>query len=540
MWDEEIYFNSFKKKKTWSEVKNPRGLSFANEITSQDPDFDFTTYLVQFALLKSNNNDIPPKKISNSIFNTFSSSDITKYFLKLDNLHAKNPEIAFKILMLIIALDSYGFDQYAFAEVQDRMNHWLQDDALSTKRKIDLVTSLWANLEWVVHFKQNSLIPILMPMFLEQAKSDPEYIAEKFDIISNQKAKHYLFSLCEESPDDFLQFARNIHSYKPELLQKALSRCLFEGRKIQQLAVNGCKDYHYKPTEQHLRAVSKELFEMLPDVENLQYVCQQLIAESFPDEVWYPKLFDMLWDIETNKAALDSESIKNCFLVIMNSKETPEIFAEAESKIESWAFDFGRLYFEGDESQLTSNQLFWMDDTSKTGLIAAHARSLVKSVNDAMHPIYSYTRNLSLPVLSECKSVSSVIDAYWKMVDWLINKNVYIALHALLVGFETNDDFHTNTDFSSKIAVKSKDLFIKIFTEYMPQYVNETGMLLEHIINNSRSSDRDKKLGKLLEEIFPAFALVSAEVAQSAYQRAKENDGSHSISWRYQQQATIN
>jgi hypothetical protein len=157
-----------------------------------------------------------------------------------------------------------------------------------------------------------------------------------------------------------------------------------------------------------------------------------------------------------------------------------------------------------------------------------------------MHPIYSYTRNLSLPVLSECKSVSSVIDAYWKMVDWLINKNVYIALHALLVGFETNDDFHTNTDFSSKIAVKSKDLFIKIFTEYMPQYVNETGMLLEHIINNSRSSDRDKKLGKLLEEIFPAFALVSAEVAQSAYQRAKENDGSHSISWRYQQQATIN
>jgi hypothetical protein len=282
---------------------------------------------------------------------------------------------------------------------------------------------------------------------------------------------------------------------------------------------------------------------MLPDVENLQSACQQLILESYPDEIWYSKVFNMLWEIEKNKAAIDSESIKNYFLVIMNSTANTEIFSEAESNVETWAFDFERLYLEGDESQLADNELFWMDDTSKTGLAKAHARSLIKCVNDAMHPIYSYTRNLSLPVPLECKSVSNAVDAYWQMVDWLLNHDTYVALHVLLVGFETSDDFHTNTDLSNKIGVKSKGLFVKVFAEYMPLNVNETGMLLEYIINNSRYSGRDKKLGELLDEIFPTFVLISAEVAQSVYQRAKKNDGSHSISWHYQHksgQATIN
>lgn len=529
MWNETVFLELFAKNSSPYQP-TPEQVVNAKLLADTESKFDFSSLILA----------IPRGHMQRDALD----AQMHEYISKLENLYETQPLCVFKLVAVLLTLDNYAFNQFAIRDVFGLFERWFNEEKITCKDKVDIGTQLWISCghSLMAHFKINALVPLLMPLYLEKSVTEPAYIVEKFELMAKQKGggedyRSCVFSSssCVENPDDFLQFARNVHHLKPTLLPRALLKCLFEGRRLYQTALKEGRDYHYQPNEQQLRAVSNELFDKFLDAEGTQYTCQRLIVEAYADEYWYPQLFEKLWQIERAKPKNDEQTINNCFLVVMNADVKTPMYAEAKEKIENWATSYEVLYQQGHDTQTRVDWLFWLEDgdQSKCGLMVAHAKKLLDSIDEAMTPFYPKTRNLSLPVPQTHEVMTFLESIYWQMVAWLLNENQYVALRVLVVGFQTNEDYHTNSSLTNQISQVALSRFMSIFEQYHKTNTHETALLMEHIINLSRYSDYNKRLGKLLDEIFPMFELIAPNEAHDAYEKAHKNDGSRSHAWYY-------
>ena len=512
---------------------SPEKVVSAKNMADTEVDFDFSALILAFPRNRVRREDAEPKTVA----------QICDYIAELEGFYQQKPLLAFKVVAILLILDNYALNQFAIRDVFGLFERWCKEGKVNCKDKIEIGTQLWIAYRHSrpAHFKEDSLLPLLMPLYLEKSITEPAYIVEKFEWMANQKGgggdfRGYLFtsSSCVENPDDFLQLARNVHHLKPKLLLRALHKCLFEGRRLYQTALKQGREYHYQPSEQHLRGVANELFEKRLDSEGPEYTYQRLIIEAYPDEGWYSQLWEELWQIERAKPKQDAQTLTNSFLMVMHVDANSPVYLEAKEKIEDWAVSYKALYLQGKGGEVKFDTLmFWLDDQTKFGLMVSHAKSLLDRIDDAMTLFYPKTRNLSLPVPQTHEVMAFLENTYWQMVAWLLTENQFIALRVLVVGFQTHEDFHINSSLTNQVSQKAEAMFMSIFERYHTQHIDETALLLELIINYSRFSDCKKKLGKLLDKIFPMFEQIAPDAALAAYERAHKNDGSHSWGWYY-------
>lgn len=483
-------------------------LVFAKKVAKSEPDYDFIPMSRRFLHFL----------ISNWRLSSQLTREEAQYIADVDALYKSHKIIALKIVMINIALAITGKYVEVFTHISSRLHAWLSDEAISRVSRIEWGTQLWINLPYARHaYDKDQLIERLYPLFIEEAKSSPGFIASQFDLITVSRGdrepnqRWYLFNQFVENPVDFVQLARLIHAEKPTLLLHGLQRCLWEGSRYQRSIQNKIAyDSAYQPTETFLRAVANELFNMLDSNSPNEALCQRLLLEAYPDEEWYPSLFARLWAIEKQKKQPDDNSIKNCFIVSLNSPSESALKVEAETQICDWAFRYKTL------------------DLSNHELFIKRAKTTIKLVNDACHPVYPFTRNRYLPSHLDQKAIKLVIDAYWEMVDWLRASHVTLALYALLGGASANT---FATQLTTDIAHDSQRQLINLFKTHAARHLIECAAVVERMIRGSSSSDYKHDYSAMLDQLYPVLYSISPSAAKKALERG-EVRGSHSSPWR--------
>ncbi len=536
MWDEQLFKNTLSAQSS-SHLVADKPYLFAKAIALQHPEIDFTAYLLSFLEVSA---QYLPRLRAKKRDEALNYVELIEYFSKLDALYARSPKVALKIIMMIVALDNSGFNHVAFVEVQNRVLSWLQNELIPIKNRIDLAALLWSHLPMrSEHFKDHLLIPVLMPLFLSLAKTDPEYILEKFDLISTRFTgvivhRDQIFAKFVEHPLDFLQFARNVHAYRPSLLVNALLNCVWEGRSYR-CALKMQTQIRFAFTEQQLRVFYAELFDFIEHSERAERICQDLILDMPPNEFIYHKLFEPLWQIENAKPKPDDKSAKNFFLIAINNVKGNAYVAQAELKIHEWAFGFKELYENGEASyQINYYEAYRLRPKSPADLLRTHANYLMEFVANTTHPNFPRIKNFALPIVVKSNALTIMINAYWEMVNWLADGDKFCLLHVLLVGIKAEyipSTENKNIPLLEEISFKTTEMFEAEFKAFMHTNQNEAGLILGVVIG--RTSRDDSKFKNLLEEMFPKFYALSPTIAETAYTQAHNMSGSHSFRWFY-------
>ncbi len=501
-------------------------LKFVEEIAVSELQTDLASQAKKFSTLRPNYKTIPFQP----------HPEIPKYFDEVDLLYQGNPLAAFKLAVIVLVIARYSEPGLPFGEFEKRLLQWLIAPDLPRQLRIDLGVRLWIHLPFMgQNFKRDHLIQPLVQILVEEAEVAPEYASSIFDLIASQEGaggdrRTYLFNSFAENPDDFLQFAKFVHKQHPELLVSGLQHCLYQCRCYQRRKRTDTEDYFYQPSENRLREVSAELFDGLDAWESPESVLHQLILDAYPDEIWYPTLFERLWNLEKIKPLPDTNTIKNCYLVVINAPNSLPMRAEAQEKIRQWAFSYKTLY-ESIQDNLAQYRdwKFWPTGRSirKQELID-HARSLIESINDASHPEYPQTRNKSLSVPTECQIVGIAVEAYWQMVDWLEKTDTYLTLQVLVVGVAPRT---FAVPLTVELAEQAKTKFLALFDSFLPDHIEESTVLIEQMINDTRYTGYKETFGPLLDNIYPKLYALDSHAAKTAHESAKKNNAGHSYCW---------
>jgi hypothetical protein len=514
MWNEKNFLDWYIKS-GWGNLNqvSQETLSSVKATVDSELEFDFTEKILSFSRLKANYRDPPPK----------SNQAIDAYFFALDQLYKANPLIACKVIAVIVLLDNYSFDLLAMQKVIARLEQWLLDDRLTCIEKIEIGTQIWAYSGYgnKAHFKRDVLIPLLMPLYLEQSVTDAAFVAEKFNFISSQAggagdSRRYLFNSYIESPLDFLQFSRNVHTYIPRLLPEALLNCLNEAQHWNAQIARG-ELVADVITDETLRGIAKELYDIMPNTASPIRVCNTLIRHGFPDAAWFPKLTGFMWELVRDVKIENYDDVQNHISILMNAMPESSEYKETILKVKSWMIEFKLKNPEQNEQYFVK-----------------HATHLFESIGDALSEKYALTRNKRTPAPKDSEVINLLIEAYWQMVNWLEKLNLNAMLRVLLIGFRNNGDGGKMTDVAGIISQQAEKQFTTYFRTLMHQTPPEMAMELSKLVmSETRYSNYDKRLGKWLDEIYPEFWAVASTQAESVYRQALSHDSGHGRRWIY-------
>jgi len=474
-------------------------IDFINNIVVSEPDFNFSFYKVTLQEL--------PDTIAYGQPNMPLSHEAQQYLNELDNLYLCQPLIALKLSSILVAWP-IALSYYTQALNQafiNKMNDFLAMDSLPRKQCIEWGIYCWKN--WPNQCSsREKFVAVLVQQLIQEAYLDPDYTLVKYDEITKRSGyDSYIFHMFEDA-GHFLQFARLTKNQRPALILGGLERCLSEARR-------GYGDYHL--TEESIRSIAKELFDISEENQysaliNHQIIYGNLIRYAYPDQEWYPVLFEKLWALECSKLITDERSVMNCFYIALNAPVGHPMIEVAQAYFHKWAFDYQKLI--GD----------------KPDALIKHAKNLIDSVNSACNEKYGMTRNKSIPPPENNILVSDTIDAYWQMVNWLQNHNPMLCFYVLTVGIEM-DTFTVQQ--TQRIGVQAKKQLIEMFEFFCHKHIKDAVDLMVYMIRRSRFSTIDVHLYEVLNVIYPVFLSIDAESAKYALNIGTSIKGSHIEYW---------
>ncbi len=409
-----------------------------------------------------------------------------EYLSELNILSDKNSLLALKIIIALLYRRNVLYhNEIMFEFLKHKQDMYFLNP--STGRNERLIYGIELATAWPddVGSQFNKYFTTSIELlFIEEAKENPVHALELFDKIvnyKNSKYRNYFFSFLNNSPINFLSFAREVETYRPLLFANALVNFVeYYNNEYYML-----RDIMLDSTK--LLVVSTELYGMInkntyPKGFNLERALQIMIRYCPMNAVWYENLFDKFWEIECDKSERDEASLDNYFLITLNSTN--------EELIE----DVEKYYF------------VWRDkyrsfDVKDTDMFINHISELDKVSRKIFNNHFADYRNIHVDIDIQKNIIDNFLMLYWDILAWLKEKNTKLYFMILVSYLRIDYNIEKPMTQRWEIAQKAKNILIDEFESFANENTESASVVVGILLQNSRRHETTH-INQVLNKVF--------------------------------------
>ena len=475
----------------YREIDAQRHDVFCAKLMESEPEFPFSSYARAVRLL--------PESAWNggSEWSNKLSPEAESFLKRLDTLYLKNPLAAIKVAS--IAAGSTPWQYFLFKEASKRVCLWLRKVDISLQTRIHvgmLVRDIWPQAEWQM---MEGLDKALMDLLIEGAATDAGAV---WQIVSRARAKFgerspLVFSFGDD-PSDLLALGLRLREIAPDFCKAMMGNYLFKGR---------YPIMNFTVVEVDARRIADELFELESRVpsstqENAAHTYCDLIRWGFPDEAGFGQALTRLYELAC-LSTQPNQGVRWLVMVAVNAPQSSPLRENAMERYGQWARGF--IHLPLDNRQAILDFLRLLLDT------------LPIVCNDAV----TFGRNVSLPANPSHPLVQVIEEAYWGLVNWLINASLPFAA-AVLVETIMRKDLSLAEHAASRLG--------DVYEQLANLDVQEAERTLFTLARRTLNSDVDDRLKarclNLFEQLFPILKSIDPEAASRS-----KREGFHNPVW---------
>lgn len=500
-------------------------LTFIQSVEDSEPSFDFEPIASELVAL--------PEMHTYGVELPETSAAAIHFIDRLQGLAEKTPMIGLKVLTIVCCNEQCSY--YPKSLLNRLYALWVECLEVRNMPR-------WAALEWGVHcwrdwpnryFSRGAdeLVPALIRLLIAEAEVNPEHaFSTVMSLESRRSTYSYVFSPSKEDAWETTRLGRALLHIEPKIYTESLQRFLWDGR-------HGYNDY--LPGEDKLRDGAKQLHEVLLNKFNAnphgcEGMVRSLILFAFPDEPWYFELHEMLWSIELQKEQWSQTSLHNLAMIAMNCGSHESLRTLAEERFRLWANDFTSIDRDPRHSYIkaakadVSGRVRGTFFSCQSEPLELHAKSLIDTVNGALHDQYPQTRNQSFVVPEHCRLADIAVNAFWELTNWLeqVDKRHYF--QTLLVGVE-NSSFPTAV--TEELGHRAKQKLLEGFEEFARTNLEECSELLALMVSRSGYTSIGPRISTVLDMVYPILKTIDESAAESGLQIGLRFQRSHMRLW---------
>jgi len=430
---------------------------------------------------------------------------------KLDEINSDNNLLALKVVTVILYKKDAHYEDEVINALLKRFKSYFANDNIDRKERIEFAVKYHSSRpkEYISQFSDYEFTKPLEVLFINEGEENPAYVLEQFNKIDKPN-RDYFFKSLDHSPENFLKFGEIIKEYNSSLYMTTLVNFL----------------YYYNPNKiefknkvldtDKIREVSTELYRMIEDEQydkafNLENTLRNMIRYCYMDEVWYPRLFERLWNIELGKSETDLHSIKNYLLIGINCLDNQKLVDEVYDKFYIW----------GQEYKQFDSNVFSTLNPKSFGRRINKMKSLINNDFFDLKNIHFHSKLHSSNI--ENKINQDLTALFGEILAWAKDKNRILYFKILVSYF--------NIDFESKQSVapfqKAEEQFMTEFKSCLKKDTNEAAIMLGLLLNISDAGWYPKKhINQMVDKLFFMLYDIDKEKAQNElkkiYQKVKE------------------
>jgi hypothetical protein len=264
---------------------------------------------------------------------------------------------------------------------------------------------------------------------------------------------------------------------------------------------------NFTVVEMDARHIADELFELESRVpsstqENAALTYCDLIRWGFPDAVWFGHALARLYELAC-LSTQPNQGVRWLVRVAVNAPQPSSLHENAMERYGQWARGFNRLPLDNRQAILDFQRLLL--DT------------LPIVCNDAV----TFGRNVSMPANPLHPLVQVTEEAYWGLVDWLINVSLPFAA-AVLVEAITRKDLSLAEHAASRLG--------DVYEQLAILDVQEAERTLITLARRTLNSDVDDQLKVRCRTLFERFFPILKSIDPEAASRSR-SEGFHNPVW---------
>ena len=239
--------------------------------------------------------------------------------------------------------------------------------------------------------------------------------------------------------------------------------------------------------------ITKKIIDTAPEVAERALYC--LIKKTTPEEVWYPQVHYMLWEIEKAKSVEKRSPWSHLTLAECAPEDAP-FLPDLFKSYSEWL----NLYKNPNWLNLGNirNHVDWMLTTIDA---ASDARSLNSSY-----------RHL----------IDTTTDSLWEMINFLKENNFQLYLYALEAGMR---EVGSEAKLKSRIEQKFASTLIAELREYCVSNTNDAASIITYMIEQSRYPWGRVRRRRVLDETYPVLLSVNESIAKEALRAGLRFEG---------------
>jgi hypothetical protein len=222
-------------------------------------------------------------------------------------------------------------------------------------------------------------------------------------------------------------------------------------------------------------------------------------------------LHEELWRIEKEKSSLDQQSIRNYFVVSINSSRECKCLTEISGLYKDWL----NLYQESD----------WLSREN----IIEHSKEMLDLINFSLNVEHPITRNKSFDQPNNDLLIEETISTYWQMVDYLKDHDFELYLYALETAMEKPI---FTVEITKDIGDKARRLLISEFESYCTNDIEKASSLVTYMISRSGYTEIGIHIGEVLDTIYTVLYSLNLDVAERSLSEGIQSEYGHMRLWR--------